>query len=53
MDEVKKELDEIYRMISSIPVQGEAVELMAAARAKLRKAYASIEQMGKEVKNNG
>lgn len=53
MDEVKKDLDETYRLISSIPVRGESVDLMAAARAKLRKVYDSIEKMGKEVKNDG
>lgn len=53
MEEIKRNIDEAYRLISSIPVQGEAVDLMAAARAKLRKAYASIEQMGKEVNRDG
>lgn len=43
MDEILKELDYVFRTISSIPVTGESVDKMAVARAKLRKIYASLQ----------
>jgi hypothetical protein len=44
MDEVVKELEFAYKMISSIPVSGDAVDIMAAAKAKLRKAVAELKE---------
>lgn len=44
MDELLKELAIAYRMISSIPVSGDAVDMMATARAKLRKVCSELEQ---------
>jgi hypothetical protein len=37
MDELMKELDVAFRMISSIAVSGDAVDAMAVARSKIRK----------------
>ena len=42
MREVLKELEEAFRLISEIPVSGDSVDVMAAARAKLRRAYAKL-----------
>ena len=39
MSELEKELDEAFRLISGIAVSGDGVELMAAARERLRRAY--------------
>lgn len=43
MEELRKSLDRAYSILSTIPVAGDAVEKMAAARAELRKAYALTE----------
>lgn len=43
MDEILKELDYVFRTISSIPVTGDSIDKMAVARAKLRKIYASLQ----------
>lgn len=52
MDELMNELDAVYKAISSIPVTGASVDMMADARARLRKVYAGLENM-KEVDANG
>ena len=39
MNEKQKLLDEAFRLLSAIPVRGDQVEVMAAARAKLRTVY--------------
>ena len=44
MDELLKELEVAYRMLSNIPVSGDAVDMMATARAKLRKVYAELKE---------
>lgn len=44
MTEVKKQLEEAFQIISTIPVAGDHVEGMAAAKAKLRAAYLLVEQ---------
>ena len=48
MDEVKKELDEAFRMLCGIAVSGDGVELMAAAKEHLRRAYALAKGEGKD-----
>lgn len=42
MDEMVKDLEFAYQMISSIHVSGDAVDIMAAAKAKLRKVLAEL-----------
>lgn len=37
--ELQKEIDGAYQILASIPVSGDFVEVMAAARQKLRSAY--------------
>lgn len=50
MTEVKKQLEEVFQIISTIPVAGDHVEGMAAAKAKLRAAYLLVEQAESEKK---
>ena len=41
--ELRGSLDETFKIISAIPVTGDGVELMAAAREHLRRAYVLTE----------
>lgn len=50
MDELLKELNSAYRMISSIPVTGDAIDLIAGARLKLRHVQSALNQMNEEQK---
>ena len=45
MKEILKELDSIFKTISAIPVSGDSVEIMAAAKNKLRRVYAEIREI--------
>ena len=45
MHEIKDELDAVYKMISAIPVMGDNVDTIAAARSKLRKIYAELTKL--------
>lgn len=38
METIKKEIDEAYAILSTIYVNGDAVDMVASVRAKLRKA---------------
>lgn len=51
MEELRKSLDRAYGILSTIPVTGDAVEKMAAARAELRKAYSLAREAAKEAPN--
>ena len=42
MDEILKELDLVYKAISSIPVTYDSVDTMAVAREKLRNIYSQL-----------
>ena len=56
MTEVKKQLEEVFQIISTIPVAGDHVEGMAAAKAKLRAAYLFLEKAetdNKEAEQDG
>lgn len=44
MNELQKELDTVWKLLAAIPVQGDAVDLMAAARGGLRRAYQLAEK---------
>lgn len=46
MKEVRKEIDEAFRLLCAILVNGDNVERMAAAKEHLRKAYALTEEKG-------
>lgn len=52
MNEVKKQLEEAFQILSAIPVSGENVEIMAAAKAKLRAAYAELNKQ-EDTENGG
>ena len=39
MTDLQKELDRAFACLSAIPVSGDGVEIMAAAREHLRKAF--------------
>lgn len=53
MDELVRELNEAYQVVSSIPVSGDAVDAMAVVRAKLRKVYTELKNMSEEVSEDG
>lgn len=51
MDEVKNELDEVYRMITVIPSQrdaGAVIDIVAGARAKIRHVFDVLNEGEKE-----
>lgn len=50
MDAIKKELDNVFGLVSSISVKGTDVEVMFAARQGLRKAYSMLQEL--EVNSN-
>lgn len=39
MNDIQKEINEAYRMVSAIPVSGDAVDVMAGARIHLKEAF--------------
>lgn len=51
MDEIREELDGALRMLGMIMLSGDAVDVMAAAKQKIRKAMSMMET--KEVKTDG
>lgn len=44
MEDVKKEVNEALQILSALAVSGDAVDLMAAVRAKLKKALKLMEE---------
>lgn len=40
----KELIDEAFKLVSAIPVSGDHVEIMAAAKVKLREAYKQLEE---------
>ena len=51
MKKIKQHLEEAFQLASSIPIQGDAVDVMAAVRVNLRTAYRLLEE--KEGSDNG
>lgn len=49
MKDILNELDTAYKLISSVPVCGDAIDVIAEARARLRKAYTELENKEGEV----
>lgn len=45
MDAIKKELDNVFGLVSSISVKGSDVEVMFAVRQGLRKAYSMLQAL--------
>lgn len=50
VENILKELDMAFGLISSIPVSGEAVDTMAVARQKLRGVYAELKKLSENAK---
>ena len=44
MNELQKELDAVWNLLASIPVRGDAVDILAAARGGLRRAFKLAEK---------
>lgn len=44
MEETKKLIDEAIMILSTLSVNGDAVDVMAAAKSKLRKASANLKE---------
>lgn len=44
MNELQKELDAVWNLLASIPVKGDAVDIMAAVRGGLRRAFKLAEK---------
>ena len=51
MNEILKEIESAYKIVSSIPVSGDAVDAVAVVRGKLRNAYAELEKIEKASKD--
>lgn len=43
-DDLLSEVDSVFKMISSIPVSGDAIDVFAVARSKLRNIHAELEK---------
>lgn len=50
MDDIKKELNDALAMLGMITLSGDAVDVMAAAKSKIRRVVAELD---KEVKTDG
>jgi hypothetical protein len=50
---ILKELNSVFQLVSSIPVTGDAVDTMAVTRAKLRKIHADLKKLDEEVPVDG
>ena len=44
MKKIKQHLEEAFQLVSSVPVKGDAVDVMAAVRVNLRTAYRLLEE---------
>lgn len=53
MDELLKEIDGAFRLMSSVPVTGDAIDTIAAARAKLRHVFNELQRMDEEQSKDG
>lgn len=52
VDDVLKEVSDIYNLVSSIPVQGDAVEVVAMVRVRLRKLNGELINLKKSSEEN-
>lgn len=53
MEQIREDMKVAFDMISTIPVSGDSVELMAAAKERLRRAYKEMEKKNEDVTDNG
>lgn len=51
MKELKEEINSAYKLLSTLQVSGDVVDVVAAVRAKLRRAYSLAEGKEKEAPN--
>ena len=47
--DILKELQDVYQLISSVPVQGDAIDIIATARTKLRLVHIELKKTKEEV----
>lgn len=54
MNEMQQKLNKIYNLVAAVPVSGDAVEIMASARALLRETFKDAEtKLETQEKQNG
>lgn len=46
MKELMEELDYAYRLVSSVPVAGDAIDAISEARARMRNVFNELKRMG-------
>ena len=50
MEEILKELDLVFKMVSGMMVCGDNADVVAASRAKLRNIYSKLQMMDMEMR---
>lgn len=50
MDKILNDLNAVFKMLSTIPVTGESVEIMASSKNTLRQIYAEVKKKDEEIK---
>jgi hypothetical protein len=45
MGKLTEELDYAYRLVSSVPVTGDAIDMIAEARARMRNVFDELKKM--------
>ena len=53
MDKILNDLNAVFKMLSTIPVTGESVEIMASSKNTLRQIYAEVKKKDEEIKSRG
>lgn len=53
MDELAREVEDIFRVVSSIPVTNDAIDASAVVRAKLRNLHAKLKKMAEDGTETG
>lgn len=53
MNNILKQLQDTYSILSTIPVTGEFVESMTVVRINLRNVFQQLQDQGKDVKRDG
>ena len=45
MENIIAEIESVFKIISSVPVSGDSVDAIAAARVKLRRVYSDLKEL--------
>ena len=53
MNELHETIEKIYNLLAAIPVRGDDIETIAAARELLRQAYRQTKDAGQNAEDNG